>query len=94
MGRNRCWIFDIPPVVARPSISTPIFNPMPEVHMSRLRAYLLVPFTVLAFFVRIFIANRDWVKEKLARENVVFWSRIFMVVTVLVWFAIWLYTNP
>lgn len=62
--------------------------------MNWLRAYLLVPFTLLAFFVRIFIANRDWVKEKLARENIAYWIKVFMVTTLLVWFAIWLYTNP
>lgn len=61
--------------------------------MNRLRAYLLVPFTILAFFVRIFIANRDWVKEKLSGD-ISHWIQGFMLATVLAWFAIWLYTNP
>lgn len=61
--------------------------------MNRLRAYLLVPFTILAFFVRIFIANRDWLKEKLSGD-ISHWIQGFMLATVLAWFAIWLYTNP
>lgn len=61
--------------------------------MNRLRAYLLVPFTILAFFVRIFIANRDWLKEKLSGD-ISHWIQGFMLATVLIWFAIWLYTNP
>lgn len=60
--------------------------------MNRLRAYLLVPFTILAFFVRFFFANRDWVKEKLARENIANWVKGFIAVTMLAWFVTWLYT--
>jgi len=62
--------------------------------MNWLRAYLRVPFTLLAFFVRIFYSNRDWMRERLSGEKIAFWIKVFMVVTVLIWFVIWLYTNP
>ena len=58
--------------------------------MKWLRAYLEVPFKILAFFVALFMANRRWLDEKMSRRHADLAFKWFIGLTMLAWFIIWL----
>ena len=58
--------------------------------MNFLRAYFLVPFRVLGFFIRIFRTNRAWVARQLAGKHAANSVRGVIFITLLAWFLIWL----
>lgn len=60
--------------------------------MNWLRAYLFFPLKLLGTLMQIFVTNRAWIDERLARKNVAFYLKGFAVSTLLIWIAIWLYT--
>ncbi|MCZ6647340.1 MAG: hypothetical protein O7B79_14010 [SAR324 cluster bacterium] len=58
-----------------------------------LRAYYAIPFKVLSVFVRIYMVNQAWLAALLARRGAAYSFKGIIVITVLVWFGIWLFAN-
>lgn len=71
-------------------VSRRMFQRNTGVMMNVLRAYFLVPFRVLGFFIRIFRTNRAWVARQLAGKHAAFSVRGVIFITLLAWFVIWL----
>ena len=61
--------------------------------MHWLRAYYALPFKALAVLVRIYKANRAWLEAHLAGKRAAFSIKSLMLVTLVVWIAIWLFTK-
>ena len=61
--------------------------------MEWLRAYISVPFKVLAVFVRIFMFNRAWIEKRLARRPAANTIKGILAVTLLMWFLVWLFAG-
>lgn len=61
--------------------------------MKWLRAYLSIPFIVLAVFIAIFKRNRLWLEERLSRKLAARWTKGIAVATVLAWLLIWLFNR-
>lgn len=61
--------------------------------MQWLRAYISVPFKVLAVFVRIFKINRAWIEKRMARKHVASSVKGFFTLTLLAWFLVWLFAG-
>ena len=65
--------------------------------MEWLRAYLSVPFKVLAKIlatvVRVFRFNRAWLEARLARNSAAGTLKVIILVTVVAWFLIWLFAG-
>lgn len=61
--------------------------------MTWLRAYLLVPFKVLAVGIRIFKFNRAWIEARLSRKTAANSIKGLFIVTMVAWFVIWLFAK-
>lgn len=61
--------------------------------MNWLRAYFSIPFKALAVLVRIYQVNRAWLEERLARKHAAIWLKNFLIVTLVAWFAVWLFAG-
>ncbi len=61
--------------------------------MKWLLAYYSLPFKALAVLVRIYKVNRAWLAARLARKHAALSLKSFLIVTLVAWFAIWLFAN-
>jgi len=61
--------------------------------MNWLRAYLSVPFSVIVFFMDSYKKNRAWLDGHLAQKRAAWALRTLVILTFLVWLAIWAFKN-
>ena len=61
--------------------------------MTWLRAWFAVPLRILAVLVTIFQFNRAWLARILARKSAAGSLKGIIFVTIVVWFAIWLFAG-
>ena len=57
--------------------------------MTWLRAYLLVPFKMLAVGIRIFMFNRAWIEARLSRKGTANSLKGLFILTMVAWLVVW-----